>query len=132
MSKTISINDVISHYNIIGMGIGVAIGIAGKELAFSLSNDIVMPLLGKIIQTKFFNDYELDVDKFFSSILTFSIVFGVVMFLLYVVLKPMVKQEILSSRKFNHKIIDRFDTVITYQKSIDKNTRNLEQGINNP
>lgn len=95
----ITIKDVVSEYNLIGMAIGVAIGIAGKDFAFSLVNDIVMPLVGNVVNTKFFEDYIFDGDKFASATITLAFVFLTVIFLLYVVLEPMIKPSIIEKRE---------------------------------
>lgn len=92
--KPITITQVLSHYNVIGMAISIAVGIASKDLVFSLSNDIILPLIGMVVRTPFFDDYEFDGDKFLAKLLTFGIVLGIILFLLYVVLRPMVRDDI--------------------------------------
>lgn len=120
----VSIQDVISHYNIIGLGVGVAIGIAGKDLAFSLSNDIVIPIVAGVFGAKdILNSKKLDVRKFISAILTFIIVFSIIIFILYIVLRPMVREDINGVKEYRQTITDDLGAIVTYQKNIDQNTR---------
>lgn len=120
--KTVSVKEVISHYNIIGLGVGVAIGIAGKDFLFSLANDIVLPLVGNVIKTKFFDDYKFDGDKFVGALLTLLFVIGTVMFVLYVALKPLVKSEIQDEDVYRKDITDGIKAIVEYQKAIKKNS----------
>ena len=119
-TQTVSIKDVISHYNLVGLGIGVAIGVSGKDLAFSLANDVIMPLVGKVIKTSFTDQYKFDPEKFISTLLTFIIVFAIILLLLYVVLRPMVKSEIQSTKAYNNNITGSLGSIVTYQEEIKK------------
>ena len=74
----ITINNILHEYNIVGLSIAVAIGIAGQELVFSLNNDVMMPSLAKLLPYGFLRDYKFDLDNFFSKAITFMFVFGLI------------------------------------------------------
>lgn len=124
----VTINDVLQEYNIIGMAIAVAIGIAGQEFVFSLNNDIVMPSVAKVIPYGFFNGYKFDVDKFVAKLFTFCFVFGVIIVLFLTVLKPLVKEkiegqnELSNMRKKRLNVLEDIDKRLTTDvaNSLDK------------
>lgn len=91
---SITITDVIDHYNIIGLGIAVSIGLSGKELIYSFTDDFLLPLFGTIFEIKFLSKYKFDLEKLISALVTFCIVVGIVILMLYTVLKPLVEEEI--------------------------------------
>jgi large-conductance mechanosensitive channel len=96
----ISLSDVLSHYNVVGMAIAVAIGMAGKDLFFSLSDDIVMPFLNVITGDRFkFLRKKFQPDNFMSSFITFILVTFSILIILYTILRPMVEKQILDERK---------------------------------
>ena len=124
MNNNVTIEDVISYYNIIGMAIAVAVGIAGKELVFSLSNDVILPGVGLVIKNNFFKQYEFDSDKFVSTVLTFFIVLFTIILLLYIVLRPVVTKEISDTKEKNLKE----EKVI---ENINKDLENINNILNN-
>lgn len=126
-STNVSIKDVMSHYNIVGLAIGVAVGVAGKDLVFSLSDDVILPLIGKVIKLKFFQQYNFEWEKLVSSLLTFSLVMGVIVLLLYFALRPFVSTEISGNKKYNNTITNSLKTIVTYQEDIKKDLDTLEK-----
>lgn len=132
-SIEVSMMDVVSHYGIIGMAIGVAIGIAGKEFIFSLSNDVALPLLGNLWKgNRFLSKYTLDWNKFFGTFLTFVIVFGVIMIVLKSLLSPIVETEIRKQkaeakvkRVYDDQVLENQDKLI---HSLLKNTEEIKRG----
>lgn len=125
MDKKVTMSDVISHYNVIGLGIGVAIGMAGKDLAFSISDDVIIPLFGKLMGIKSVNGREFEPKKFGVALLTFLIVFFVIMFMLYIILKPMIREEILHSRNFTENIENNLSNIEKHQQNIDNNIKKI-------
>jgi len=125
-SKPISLLDVITHYEVIGLAIGVAIGIAVKEWIFSLSNDIIMPGLGVMWKNnRFLQRYTFKPDSFFSHMITLIIVLGVILLLLIYVLKPLVAVDIHTAKeksfeeKKNREIVEQYQQqMVTYLKTI--------------
>ena len=93
--KKFTISEIVSYYNIIGLAVGVTVGIAGQQLIASLVNDIIFPLFEKIFRIPDWKGkYHFDVRTFLRQCLSFAIVMGVVIFILYVVIRPIVEQDI--------------------------------------
>lgn len=134
MKKSISTEQVISHYNIIGMAIGVAVGIGGKDLIFSLTNDIFFPIMYKTTHMSMFNGYELNTDKFATNIFVFVIVLVLIILILNTVLRPIVKREISSGSENWDKLFDKMDAIIEghgdQSHQIRKTNRILEDNDN--
>lgn len=108
----LSMIDLITHYDLIGLAIGVAIGIAGKEFVFSLANDIFMPSLGFIWKTNnFLQRYEFKPSAFISHTITLLIVILVILMLLSIVLRPIVKKEIRNTKEKEAKDQDYQDKI---------------------
>lgn len=96
MKKDITILDVISYYNIIGLSVGIAIGMAGKDLILSLIQNIIMPMFTSFPKRKF---PELNVKEFISHLIVFILTLLIVLFLLILVLKPIVVKDIEKKNK---------------------------------
>jgi large-conductance mechanosensitive channel len=108
VNQNITINDIFKYYNITGMSIGVAVGLAGKDFLFSLVDDIILPSVS-LISTKisgsplcFLGKYNFEVEKFFSALLSFIMVTFVVIIILFVVFRPVIKYNIIKQRNQNH------------------------------
>lgn len=114
----VTINDVLQEYNIIGMAIAVAIGIAGQEFIFSLNNDVVMPSIAKLIPYGFFKNYKFDIDKFVSKLFTFAFVFGVIIILFLTVLKPLVKEQIDEQKELSSMRKKRLEVLEDIEKKL--------------
>jgi large-conductance mechanosensitive channel len=102
----ITIEDILSYYNVLGLSIAVAVGIAGKELFFSLADDIIIPLIGFLFNkitgtsTEFLDSKnKFEIDKFISASLTFIMVVLAVIIILYAILRPLVRKEIIQKRE---------------------------------
>ena len=120
----VSINNILHEYNIVGLSIAVAIGIAGQELVFSLNNDVVMPSVAKLLPYGFLNDYKFDIDNFFSKAITFIFVFVLIIILLITILKPLVQEKINNEKKFNNIHQKRLETLQKIEKELTTNINN--------
>ena len=97
----VTLNDILLEYNIVGMSIAVAIGIAGQEFIFSLNNDIVMPSIARIFPYDFFKEYKFDLYKFISKTITFIFVFGIIMILFFTILNSLVKTKMIKEKEMS-------------------------------
>jgi len=123
----VSMSDVLDHYNIIGLGVAVALGVATKDLIFSLSDNIILPLIGRVVKTSFFKDYVFDGDKFASRLLTFALVIGIIFAILYGALRPMIYSTVKEEKKVINDVMDKFDTLIDYEKEIANKISSLKE-----
>lgn len=128
MSNDITFSELLSHYNIVGMAIAIAIGIAGQKLFFSLADDIVVPSFsflikkstGKSMKGLLKDQSKFQVGEFISAVLTFLIVIGVVIFILLTILRPIVKREILTKREGEEKIDNALQKLHGIEKELDE------------
>lgn len=117
MTLKITLNSVLGHYNVIGMAIGIAVGMAGKELIYSMSNDILFPLLYKLTHLSVFERYAtINMDTFMSAIIVFAIVLGIILSFLTTILWPLVKKEITAKDKMYDKLFVKLDEVTENQR----------------
>lgn len=126
----ITLNNILHEYNIVGLSIAVAIGIAGQELVFSLNNDVMMPYIARLLPYGFLNDYKFDLDNFFSKTITFMFVFGLIIILFISILKPLVRQKIESDKKVNIMNQKRLELLEKIEKELTTNISNSLTNVN--
>lgn len=135
INNEIKIKDILSYYNVIGLSISVAIGLAGKDLIFSLSDDIIIPcisiLFSKITGRETFikskNKTKIQFSNFFSSLLTFFFVTMLVIFILYSAFRPIVKDDVLHQRENDSALYSIQDNIEIIAQSYENNNNLLEK-----
>lgn len=86
----------LKEYSVIGLAIGIVIGQASKDLVDSIVAGVFMPFIEIIISREMFNNLaffingvKFDIGRILSSFLTFLII----MFLLYLLIKKIIKSD---------------------------------------
>ena len=92
----VELKQVISHYNLIGVAAGIAIGSASKDFIFSILKDVATPIVQSIYGLKYIPiDWSGFLQNFFTFIVSLLIVFA----LLTKLLKPIVEEDIDTQNK---------------------------------
>lgn len=92
----------LKEYSVLGLAIGLIIGQASKDLVDSIVNGLFMPLIQLIISKDNFADLSVkigDVSLEFGLVLSSFLTFVIVMSLLYFIVKKIIKNDQLLSKK---------------------------------
>ena len=119
----VTLSDILTKYNIIGLAIGVAVGVAGKDLIFSIANDVVMPAIGLVFKNKHFKNMKFNINNLVSSIITFFVVMFVIILLIYTVLRRFVADQIISDKSNEENIQKDLGRIINNQHSLNQEIR---------
>ncbi|HKM40706.1 MAG: MscL family protein [Patescibacteria group bacterium] len=92
----------LKEYSVLGLAIGLIIGQASKDLVDSIVNGLFMPLIQLIISKDNFADLSVkigDASLEFGLVLSSFLTFVIVMSLLYFIVKKIIKNDQLLSKK---------------------------------
>lgn len=121
-NETLSLRDILVRFELIGMAVAVAIGIAGKDLIFSLSNNLLIPGAANIVvpesvlKGNHHWNFKFDLSSVVSNVLTFAVVVGVILILLNTVLRRFVQEKV-SKVKKTEEAVDKAQQ--TRQETLD-------------
>ena len=94
--------DFLKEYSVLGLAIGLIIGQASKDLVDSLVGGVFMPFIQLIISKDKFDSMNIvfkGVTFDFGKVLGTFLTFLIIMFLLYFVVKKIIKREELLKKK---------------------------------
>ena len=124
--KTINIEDILSHYNIIGLSIGIGLGTAGQQFLFSLVNNMIVPATGRL----FGKSTEFKIDNFVSHLITFILVVLIILFSLKTVLSVIVNREVTEKKQKDERDFEQLQEIIQKQHQINQKLDKMDDKSN--
>jgi large-conductance mechanosensitive channel len=95
--NAVTLRDILGHFNIVGMAIAFAVGVAGKDLILSMSDNLVIPGLLHLLMR---DDslFHWNPKQVLANMSTFVVVLGVTLLLLQTVLRPLVLPDVVDTQ----------------------------------
>lgn len=126
MSELISI---LTHFNIIGSAIGFAIGMASNEMIKTISDGIILPLLGSFFKIHTFEEFyvrfngnKIKVGKLVGDIISFVLVLMIIIWALRYPLNHLVESVIQTKTEASNRNVE-------HNRRTEKHLKELRQAL---